>query len=83
MSTRHRRTVNLVLVLCCLSGSLFADENLLKQADFNGGVILHIGSGDGQAIEEAVAFANKAATISVTRLGAQASVPSLAELKSL
>jgi hypothetical protein len=79
----NRRTVNLFLVLCCLSGSLFADENLLKQADFNGGVILHIGSGDGQAIEEAVAFANKAATISVTRLGAQASVPSLAELKSL
>jgi hypothetical protein len=77
------RAVNMFLVLCCLGGSLFADENLLKQADFNGGVILHIGSGDGQAIEEAVAFANKAATISVTRLGAQASVPSLAELKSL
>ncbi len=41
------KTVILFLVLCCLGGTLFADENLLKQADFNGGVILHIGSGDG------------------------------------
>ena len=46
---------------------------------FNGALAVGIG----QTIEEAVAFANKAATISVTRLGAQASVPSLEELKSL
>ena len=45
---------------------------------FNGA--LAVGMANGQAIEEALAFANKAATISVTRLGAQASVPSLAEL---
>ena len=48
---------------------------------FNGA--LAVGLANGQAIEEAVGFANKAATISVTRRGAQASVPSLAELKSL
>jgi ribokinase len=45
---------------------------------FNGA--LAVGIANGQAIEEAVAFANKAATVSVTRLGAQASVPSLEEL---
>ena len=48
---------------------------------FNGA--LAVGMANGQAIDEAGGFANKAATISVTRLGAQASVPSLAELKSL
>ena len=45
---------------------------------FNGA--LAVGMANGQAIEAAVGFANKAATISVTRLGAQASVPSLEEV---
>jgi len=48
---------------------------------FNGA--LAVGIAEGKAIEDAIAFANKAAAISVTRLGAQSSVPSLAELKSL
>jgi ribokinase len=48
---------------------------------FNGA--LAVGMANGQAIEAAVVFANKAATISVTRLGAQASVPSLQEVEEL
>tara|TARA_B110000093_G_C12901773_1_gene380738 strand:- start:243 stop:1190 length:948 start_codon:yes stop_codon:yes gene_type:complete len=48
---------------------------------FNGA--LAVGMANGQAIDEAVGFANKAATISVTRLGAQASVPSLQEVEEL
>jgi ribokinase len=46
---------------------------------FNGA--LAVGLANGESIEEAVAFANKAATYSVTRLGAQASTPSLDELE--
>jgi len=46
---------------------------------FNGA--LAVGMANGQVIDEAVGFANKAATISVTRLGAQASVPSLQEVE--
>jgi len=46
---------------------------------FNGA--LAVGLANGQAIEDAVAFANKAAAISVTRLGAQASTPRLEELE--
>lgn len=46
---------------------------------FNGA--LAVGLADGQTIEDAVAFANKAAAISVTRLGAQASAPKLEELE--
>jgi len=42
---------------------------------------LAVGLADGQAIEDAVVFANKAAAISVTRLGAQASTPTLEELE--
>ena len=45
---------------------------------FNGA--LAVGLANGRKIEDAVAFANKAAAISVTRLGAQASAPSLEEL---
>ena len=48
---------------------------------FNGA--LAVGLAGGKAIEEAVAFANKAATVSVTRLGAQVSAPSLEELEGL
>ena len=48
---------------------------------FNGA--LAVGIANGQAIEAAVSFANKAATLSVTRLGAQASVPSLHEVEEL
>jgi ribokinase len=47
---------------------------------FNGA--LAVGMANGQAIEEAVGFANKAATISVTRLGAQASCPTLGEVEA-
>jgi ribokinase len=46
---------------------------------FNGA--LAVGLANGQTIEDAVAFANKAAAISVTRLGAQASTPRLEELE--
>lgn len=46
---------------------------------FNGA--LAVGLADGQTIEDAVVFANKAAAISVTRLGAQASTPTLEELE--
>jgi len=45
---------------------------------FNGA--LAVGLVNGEAIEEAVAFANKAATVSVTRIGAQSSCPTLDEL---
>ncbi len=46
---------------------------------FNGA--LAVGIAGGMEIEEAVSFANEAAAISVTRLGAQASAPGLQELK--
>jgi ribokinase len=46
---------------------------------FNGA--LAVGIAGGMEIEEAVSFANEAAAISVTRLGAQASAPALEELK--
>ncbi len=46
---------------------------------FNGA--LAVGIAGGMEIEEAVSFANEAAAISVTRLGAQASAPALKELK--
>ena len=45
---------------------------------FNGA--LAVGLADGRKIEDAVAFANQAAAVSVTRLGAQASAPRLEEL---
>jgi len=46
---------------------------------FNGA--LAVGLAGGRKIEDAVAFANRAAAISVTRLGAQASTPRLEELE--
>ena len=45
---------------------------------FNGA--LAVGLANGQSIEVAVEFANQAAAISVTRMGAQSSAPRLAEL---
>ncbi len=45
---------------------------------FNGALCLALSSGKG--IEEAVGFANKAASISVTRMGAQPSIPYLKEI---
>ncbi len=48
---------------------------------FNGA--LAVGLAKGLAIEDAVEFANKAASVSVTRLGAQASAPRLEELEAL
>jgi ribokinase len=47
---------------------------------FNGALV--VGLSEGQAIEDAVAFACKAAAISVTRLGAQASAPERNEVES-
>ena len=44
---------------------------------------LAVALAEGHAIEEAIPFANAAAAISVTRLGAQASVPSRAEVNAL
>lgn len=48
---------------------------------FNGA--LAVGIANGLPIEAAVEFANKAASVSVTRLGAQASAPRLEELEGL
>lgn len=48
---------------------------------FNGA--LAVGMANGLPIEAAVEFANKAASVSVTRLGAQASAPRLEELERL
>lgn len=48
---------------------------------FNGA--LAVGMANGLPIEAAVEFANKAASVSVTRLGAQASAPRLEELEGL
>ncbi|RLD32746.1 MAG: ribokinase [Bacteroidetes bacterium] len=45
---------------------------------FNGALCLALSSGKG--IEEAVGFANKAASISVTKMGAQPSIPYLKEI---
>ena len=45
---------------------------------FNGA--LAVGLANGQSIEEAVKFANQAAALSVTRMGAQSSAPRLEEL---
>jgi len=38
---------------------------------------------EGKSLEEAIPFANCAAAISVTRLGAQASIPSRAEVNAM
>lgn len=48
---------------------------------FNGALVVALS--EGKSIEDAVAFANKAASISVTRMGAQSSVPFRNELESL
>jgi ribokinase len=46
---------------------------------FNGAIAVALS--EGKKIEEAVKFANKAAALSVTRLGAQASAPSRDEIR--
>lgn len=48
---------------------------------FNGA--LAVALAEGKSLEEAVSFANGAAAISVTRLGAQPSIPSRAEVEAL
>lgn len=45
---------------------------------FNGALV--VGLSEGKALEDAIAFANQAAAISVTRMGAQASCPTRAEI---
>jgi len=45
---------------------------------FNGALVVSLS--EGKTLHESIAFANKAATISVTRIGAQASVPFRAEI---
>jgi len=46
---------------------------------FNGALAAALANG--KSLEEGIAFANKAASISVTRMGAQSSVPTLDEIK--
>ena len=48
---------------------------------FNAG--LAVALAEGKPIEEAIPFANAAAAISVTRMGAQASAPNRAEVDAL
>jgi ribokinase len=48
---------------------------------FNGA--LAVALGEGKSLEQAISFANCAAAISVTRLGAQASIPMRAEVEAL
>ena len=48
---------------------------------FNGA--LAVGLSEGKGIEAAIEFANVAASISVTRLGAQTSVPTRAEVDGI
>jgi ribokinase len=47
---------------------------------FNGA--LAVALANGRELQDAVAFANQAAAMSVTRLGAQASAPRLVELEN-
>ena len=47
------------------------------------GGALAVALAEGQAMPEAIAFANTAAALSVTRLGAQASIPTRAEVDAL
>jgi ribokinase len=48
---------------------------------FNGAFASSIS--EGHSIEEAIEFANKVASIAVTRMGAQSSMPYLSEIKDL
>ena len=48
---------------------------------FNGA--LAVASSEGRSMADAIAFANAAAALSVTRLGAQASIPTRAEVDAL
>jgi ribokinase len=47
---------------------------------FNGALVVALS--EGKTIQESIAFANKAASISVTRIGAQSSVPYRKEILS-
>jgi ribokinase len=92
--TLHEKGVGMVIVTLGARGAFVLSDSFTglvptQEVDavdttaagdtFNGA--LAVGLAGGQAIEDAVAFANKAATISVTRLGAQASAPRLGELR--
>lgn len=75
---------------CVLSGSFsgLVPTHKVKAVDttaagdtFNGA--LAVGLVNGMPVQEAVAFANKAAAVSVTRFGAQASCPTQKDLQSL
>jgi ribokinase len=48
---------------------------------FNGA--LAVALAEGKTVGEAIAFANAAASLSVTRFGAQASIPTRAEVEAL
>ena len=60
------------------SPNVFAVDSTAAGDVFNGALCVAIS--EGQAIEEAIAFACKAASISVTRMGAQASAPTREEV---
>ena len=47
---------------------------------FNGALVVALS--EGRTIQESIAFANKAASISVTRIGAQSSVPFRKEISN-
>ena len=48
---------------------------------FNGALVVALGQG--KSLEEAIRFANCAAALSTTRMGAQASIPSLEEVEEM
>lgn len=85
-----------VIVTLGEKGVLYVTEDKIKHIEGNKvEVIDTTGAGDafngalasalseGMEIEEALRFANKAASISVTRMGAQSSMPGFEELKAL
>ncbi|HNX55874.1 MAG TPA: ribokinase [Prolixibacteraceae bacterium] len=87
-SVLHEKGVDIVIITMGAAGAyLFAQgkSEIIKAPrveavdttaagdTFNGALVVALS--EGKAIQEAIAFANKAASVSVTRIGAQSSVP--------
>jgi ribokinase len=87
-SVLHEKGVDIVIITMGAAGAyLFAEgkSEIIKAPrveavdttaagdTFNGALVVALS--EGKAIHEAIAFANKAASVSVTRIGAQSSVP--------
>ncbi|HPR85218.1 MAG TPA: ribokinase [Prolixibacteraceae bacterium] len=87
-SVLHEKGVDIVIITMGAAGAyLFAEgkSEIIKAPrveavdttaagdTFNGALVVALS--EGKAIQEAIAFANKAASVSVTRIGAQSSVP--------